>query len=52
VRNQQREDKRLRELSLGIIEGKGSKDLAQVAMRAWKAIRPQRISLAFDRFHP
>ena len=52
VFRQQREDKRLRELSLNIVEGKGSKDLAQVAMRAWKAIRPQRLSLAFDRFHP
>eukprot|EP00900_Chrysochromulina_parva_P012250 jgi/Chrpa1/21025/Chrysochromulina_OHIO_Genome00025652-RA len=51
-RKQQREDARLKELSLGIVEGKGSKDLAQVAMLAWKAIRPQRISLAFDRFHP
>ena len=51
VRRQQRDDKRLRELSLGIVEGKGSTDLAQVAMRAWKAIRPQRTSLAFDRFH-
>jgi hypothetical protein len=52
VRRQQRDDMRLRELSLQIVEGKGSKDLAQVAMKAWKAIRPQRTSLAFDRFHP
>ena len=52
VRRQQRDDKRLKEMSLGIVEGKGSKDLAQVAMRAWKAIRTQRSSLAFDRFHP
>jgi hypothetical protein len=51
VCRQQRDDKRLRELSLGIVEGKGSTDLAQVAMRAWKAIRPQRTSLAFDRFY-
>ena len=52
VRRQQQDDRRLRELSLQIVEGKGSKDLAQVAMRAWKAIRPQRTNLAFDRFHP
>ena len=51
-RKQQREDARLREMSLDIIEGKGSKDLAQLAMIAWKAIRPQRTTLAFDRFHP
>ena len=51
-RKQQREDARLKELSLGIVEGKGSKDLARLAMLAWKAIRPQRTSLAFDRFHP
>ena len=52
VRRQQRDDQRLRDLSLGIVEGKGSKDLAHVAMRAWEAIRPRRTSLAFDRFHP
>jgi hypothetical protein len=52
VRRQQRDDERLRKLSLGIVEGKGSKDLAQVAMQAWKAIRPPRTSLAFDKFHP
>jgi hypothetical protein len=52
VRRQQRDDERLRELSLGIVEGKGSKDLAQVAMQAWKAIRPPRTSLAFDKFYP
>jgi hypothetical protein len=52
VLRQQRDDRRLRDLSLGIVEGKGNKDLAQLAMRAWKAIRPQRANLAFDRFHP
>ena len=52
TRRQRREDLRLRDLALQIVEGKGSKDLAQVAMKAWKAIRPQRTSLAFDRFHP
>jgi hypothetical protein len=51
-RKQQREDARLKELSLGIVEGKGSKDLARLAMLAWKAIRPPRAALAFDRFHP
>ena len=50
-RKQQREDARLKELSLNIIEGKGSRDLARTAMQAWNAIRPQRASLAFDRFH-
>ena len=52
MRRQQRDDERLRELSLGIVEGRGSKDLAQVAMQAWKAIRPPRTSLAFDKFYP
>ena len=52
IRRQQRDDKRLKELSLQIVEGKGSKDLAQVAMKAWKAIRAPRNSLAFERFHP
>jgi ribonuclease HI len=51
-RKQQRDDARLRELSLRIIEGKGSRDLARVAMQAWNAIRPPRASLAFDKFHP
>jgi ribonuclease HI len=51
-RKQQCEDARLKELSLGIVEGKGSKDLARLAMLAWKAIRPLRAALAFDRFHP
>ena len=51
-RKQQRDDARLRELSLSIVEGKGSRDLARVAMQAWSAIRPQRSSLAFEKFHP
>ena len=51
-RKQQREDARLKELSLNIVEGKGSRDLARMAMQAWNAIRPLRASLAFDRFHP
>jgi hypothetical protein len=51
-RKQQRDDARLRELSLRIVEGKGSRDLARVAMQAWRAIRPPRASLAFDKFHP
>ena len=34
------------------MEGKGSKDLAKMAMKAWEAIRPPRSSLAFDKFHP
>ena len=51
-RKQQREDARLKELSLNIVEGKGSRDVARMAMQAWNAIRPPRASLAFDRFHP
>jgi ribonuclease HI len=51
-RKQLQDDVRLKELSLRIVEGKGSKDLARIAMKAWDAIRPPRSSLAFDRFHP
>ena len=51
-RKQLQDDLRLKELSLRIMEGKGSTDLAQTAMKAWDAIRPPRSSLALDKFHP
>ena len=52
LRKQRRDDTRLKELAISIVEGTGSKDLARMAMRAWEAIRPPRASLAFDKFHP
>ena len=39
IRKQQREDERVKELSLGIVSGKRGSDAMRLAMEAWRAIK-------------
>ena len=52
IRKQQREDERIKELSLGIISGKKGADAMRQAMDAWRAIKKPIEHIAFDSYFP
>jgi len=52
IRKQQREDERIKELSLGIISGKKGADAMRQAMDAWRAIKKPIEHIAFESYFP